>query len=137
MSKAKEIGKFIYIEPNDLYGDKPSNAIPQPYEDYSMAVDLQVEIPSRDSCGDPNFKKTLYFSSDNGTISFFGGSGGGDGKQGYLTTNFTDISPMNVGKGNRETLGISSINITYDSWFFPVVTINFVDVRGASLMMPQ
>ena len=137
MSKAKEIGKFIYIEPNDLYGDKPSNAIPQPYEDYSMAVDLQVEIPSRDSCGDPNFKKVLYFSSDNGTISFFGGSGGGDGKQGYLTTNFTDVSPMNVGKGNKETLGISSINITYDSWFFPVVTINFVDVRGASLMMPQ
>lgn len=137
MSKAQEIGRFIYIEPNDLYLNKPSNAIPQPYEDYSMAVDLQVEIPSRDSCGDPSFKKTLYFSSDNGTISFFGGSGGGDGKQGYLTTNFTDISPMNVGKGNKETLGISSINVTYNSWYYPTVTINFVDVRGTSLMMPQ
>lgn len=137
MPKAQEIGKFIYIEPNNLNTDKPSNAIPQPYEDYSMAVDLQVEIPSRDSCGDPNFKKILYFSSDNGTISFFGGSGGGDGKQGYLTTNYTDVSATNVGKGNKECLGISSINITYDSWFFPTVTINFVDVRGASLMMPQ
>ena len=137
MPKAKEIGKFIYIEPNNLNTDKPSNAIPQPYEDYSMAVDLQVEIPSRDSCGDPNFKKILYFSSDNGTISFFGGSGGGDGKQGYLTTNYTDVSASNVGRGNKECLGISSINITYDSWFFPTVTINFVDVRGASLMMPQ
>ena len=137
MPKAKEIGKFIYIEPNDLNANKPSNAIPQPYEDYSMAVDLQVEIPSRDSCGDPNFKKILYFSSDNGTISFFGGSGGGDGKQGYLTTNYTDVSASNVGRGNKECLGISSINITYDSWFFPTVTINFVDVRGASLMMPQ
>lgn len=137
MPKAKEIGKFIYIEPNNLNVDKPSNAIPQPYEDYSMAVDLQVEIPSRDSCGDPNFKKILYFSSDNGTISFFGGSGGGDGEQGYLTTNYTDVSASNVGRGNKECLGISSINITYDSWFFPTVTINFVDVRGASLMMPQ
>ena len=112
MPKAKEIGKFIYIEPNNLNTDKPSNAIPQPYEDYSMAVDLQVEIPSRDSCGDPSFKKILYFSSDNGTISFFGGSGGGDGKQGYLTTNYTDVSASNVGKGNKECLGISSINIT-------------------------
>lgn len=137
MPKAQEIGKFIYIEPNNLNTDKPSNAIPQPYEDYSMAVDLQVEIPSRDSCGDPSFKKILYFSSDNGTISFFGGSGGGDGKQGYLTTNYTDVSATNVGKGNKECLGINSINITYDSWFFPTVTINFVDVRGASLMMPQ
>ena len=137
MPKAEEIGKFIYIEPNNLYVNNPSNAITQPYEDYSMAVDIQVEIPSRDSCGDPNSKRILYFSSDNGTISFFGGSGGGDGKQGYLTTNFTDVSATNVGKGNKECLGINSINITYDSWFFPTVTINFVDVRGASLMMPQ
>lgn len=137
MPKAKEIGRFIYIEPNNLNVDKPYNAIPQPYEDYCMAVDLQVEIPSRDSCGDPTSKKILYFSSDNGTISFFGGSGGGEGKQGYLTTNYTDVSATNVGQGNKECLGISSINVTYNSWFYPTVTINFVDVRGASLMMPQ
>ena len=139
MSKgnAEEFGKFIYIEPNNLNGDGIDNAIPHDYEDYSMAVNLEVRIPRRDACGSEDETKTLYFSSDNGTISFFGGSGGGDDKQGFLTTNYTDVSVKNVGEGNKECLGIKNIQISYDSWFFPMVVIDFVDVRGASLMMPQ
>lgn len=133
----EEYGKFLYIEPNNLNGDGIDNAIPHDYEDYSMSVNLEVKIPRRDACGSEDGTKTIYFSSDNGTISFFGGSGGGDGEQGYLTTNYTDVSVTNVGEGNKECLGIKSIEINYDSWFFPMVVINFVDVRGASLMMPQ
>ena len=136
--KAKQIGKFTYVEPNNINLDKADNAIPQPYENYSMAVNLQVELPHRYE----GIKDMMTFSSENGTISFFEGSGGGfdsegNFKQGYLSTNWTDIAATNVDKGNKECLGVESINISYNSNFFPVVNIRFVDVRGASLFMPE
>lgn len=139
MAKTKEFGRVVYIEPNDLTMNKQSNSIVQPYEDYSLSVNLAVTIMDRYACGHSNKSHEIFFSSDNGTISFFGGSGEavGNGKQGYLTTNFTDISSNNVDRGNKECLGIESINIIYETWFFPVVTIKFIDVRGTSLFMPQ
>lgn len=140
MANVNEIGRFLYVEPNNMGMDAPDNVIPYPYEDYCLSVNLEVQMKTRISAaGDDG--EYLYFSSDNGTISFFGGSGNeskdSDNQQGYLSTNWTDVSATNVGSGNKECLGIESINITYDSWYFPMVTIKFVDVRGASLMMPQ
>ena len=141
---AKTLGRFRYIEPTNMNLNIPDNAITFPYEDYSIGVKLEVTVPNRFSCGmtDGN---TIEFSSDNGTIEFFGGTGskqedvknGIKAQQGYLTTSFTDVSSNNVSTGNRETLGIESINIAYQQWFYPIVNIRFVDVRGASLFMPQ
>lgn len=136
MGNVKEIGKFAYVEPNNLNQSLIDNGIVHPYEDYSMSVDLEVDIPSRFSFLTGEDIR-LTFSSNDGTISFLGGSGGDDTKQGFLTTTYTDVSSNNVENGNKECLGIESITITYDSWFFPNVTIKFVDVRGASLFMPQ
>lgn len=132
-------GRFLYVDPNNIEIDNsPANMMPSPPEDYCISVNLTVKAKQRAACGDPNESYTLYFSSDNGTISFFGGSGGDSkGKQGFLTTNWTDVSSNNVGGGNKECIGIESIKISYDSWFFPMVSIRFVDVRGASLMLPQ
>ena len=123
--KVEEYGKFLYIEPNNLNGEGVDNAIPHDYEDYSMAINLEVRIPRRDACGSEDGLQIMYFSSDNGTISFLGGSGGDSDKQGYLTTNYTDVSPIGVGEGNKESLGIKNIEISYDSWFFPMVVILF------------
>lgn len=131
-------GKFLYIEPTNPFLNLPDNAVTYPYEDYSMGVNLEVTISDRFSCGQQGAKQ-ITFSTDKGTISFFGGSGTNpeEEKQGYLSTNFTEISPANVGRGNKETLGIESINISYQQWFYPVVNIRFVDVRGTSLFMAQ
>ena len=147
MSEATHIGRFIYIDPNNMNADSISNGIPQPYEDYCISVNLEVKIPSRFACGtecinDDSSSKTIYFSSDNGTISFFGGSGAGkdengEYQQGFLTTNYTDISSSDMAHGNKETLGIESINISYDSWMYPIITIKFIDLRGSALFMPQ
>lgn len=140
----QKAGRIEYIEPNSIFvnspGDKVQNGIPQPYEDYSFSVNLRVINGDRFGCGmttdeDDIAKNTLEYSSDNGTISFMDGTSM-PGQQGYLTTNFTDISMNDPDTNTRECLGIESISVKYDSWYYPTVTIKFIDVRGASLMQP-
>lgn len=133
--RIQEKGKIRYIEPTmlDSNGDivVPSNAIIHPYEDYSMAVDLTVQITDRYACGlkdETGEGKQLIFSSNKGSIHFIGGT------DGFLTTNYTDISMKNPEQNTQECLGIESIRISYNSWFYPEVDITFFDVRGASLM---
>lgn len=139
----RKVGRIEYIEPNNLFAnsvnDTVQNGIPQPYEDYSFSVNLRVINGNRYDCGmtsegEDMAKNVLEFSSDNGTISFMDGTSVGG--QGYLTTNFTDISMNNPETNTKECLGIENISIKYDSWYYPTVEIKFVDVRGASLMLP-
>ena len=139
----RKLGRVEYIEPNNLFvnsiGNKVQNGIPQPYEDYSFSVNLRVINGDRYSCGMTGEGGNLTddfldFSSDNGTISFMDGTSVGG--QGYLTTNFTDISMNNPETNTKECLGIESISIKYDSWYYPTVDMKFIDVRGASLMQP-
>ena len=139
----RKLGRVEYIEPNNLFinsiGNKVQNGIPQPYEDYSFSVNLRVINGDRYACGMTGeggdlANDFLEFSSDNGTISFMDGTSVGG--QGYLTTNFTDISMNNPETNTKECLGIESISIKYDSWYYPTVDMKFIDVRGASLMQP-
>lgn len=140
-TKYHSVGRFDYVEPMNLNLTDPDNMVINKPEDYSISVNLEVEIPSR--FYSENNEVKLMASSDNGTLSFFGGTDVGPTtdtekkNRGYLTTSWTDIATTNVDKGNKECLGIESINIAYTPNFFPIVTIRFVDVRGASLFMPQ
>lgn len=142
--ESRTLGRIEYIEPNNLFvtspGNKVQNGIPQPYEDYSFSVNLRVILGDRYSCGmmDDGSDITdnvLEFSSERGTISFMDGTSV-NGNQGYLTTNFTDINMNDPSTNTKECLGIESISIRYDSWYYPTVDIRFIDVRGASLMQP-
>ena len=143
VNDVKKSGRIEYIEPNNLFitsdENKVQNGIPQPYEDYSFSVNLRVINGDRYACGMTGeggdlANNFLEFSSENGTMSFMDGTSV-DG-QGYLTTNFTDISMNNPETNTKECLGIESISIKYDSWYYPTVDIKFIDVRGASLMQP-
>lgn len=143
-NEVKKLGRVEYIEPNNLFinsvGNKVQNGIPQPYEDYSCSVNLRVINGDRFGCGMTEeggdiSKDVIEFSSDNGTLSFMDGTSVGG--QGYLTTNFTDISMNDPSTNTKECLGIESITVRYDSWYYPTVDIRFVDVRGASLMQPS
>ena len=132
-SKVQNVGRIYYIDPNNVYNDIP-NGIPHPYEDYCISVDLTICFGDRNSCGiwgNGSGDKVWTYNSDRGTINFIGGTNG------YLTTNFTDIESTNPEVNTNECLGIESINITYNSWYVPQVSIRFVDVRGASLMSKQ
>ena len=122
--------RIRFIEPTENDG----RGYVSPLEDYCMYVNLKVEYVSRYSCGMADAKgmrNIAEYSSSNGTISFMGGSNG------YLTTNFTDISTTKPWQNTKECLGIRSIDISYSPEMFPRVRIVFVDVRGASLMTAE
>ena len=123
-------GRLLWVEPNKM--DSVTDTGTFDYEDYSICVDLEVRIPKRSACGTEDEVITFHTNHETAKdrTSFFTGT------DGFLTTSFTDIT-ANDPTSNKETLGISSIDITYNSYFYPQVTVKFVDVRGSSLMYPQ
>ena len=142
MSEVSTFGRIHYVEPTNIafYSNGAKAIVPSndlifnPPEDYCIAVDLQVMIPDRKACAVPDENGGmvyLNYSSTHGTLSFLHGTNGA------LTTNFTDINYVNPENNTAECLGIESIQITYDSWFAPQVTIKFVDVRGGSVFSQE
>ena len=128
-----------YIEPsNVMYNDDgsekimPSNvAYNNSLENLDLALDLQVVLFDRKSCGIPTETGggvVFNYSTNRGTMSFLKGT------DGVLTTNYTDVNLMHPDINTEECLGIESIDIQYQSWMYPDVTIKFVDVRGATVM---
>lgn len=52
----------------------------------------------------------------------------------YLTTYYTDLTfDSYKNKTQIEGLGVESVQISYESWYTPTITIKFVDVRGSAL----
>jgi hypothetical protein len=103
-----------YYEPNDLVFNN---------EDLCYAVKLEIEVLQRGFGAIKTY--TANFVSGTKGIDMISGNGQ------VLTTSYTDINMFEIENGgNRESLGVESINIKYNSWYFPEVTIKFVDVRG-------
>ena len=122
----RQFGRLIYVDPNNKRSNSPDNAIENAYEDYSTFIDLDViRYDRRNPLNPPQVESHKY------KTNFMPGT------DGWLSTSYTDILSLNPGEGNSETLGITSIDISYNSWFYPQVTISFVDIRGSALMAPQ
>ena len=130
---ANTVEPVIYVEPNWVYR-KP--------EDYSIYVDLIVETRGKTVSSTKTGDKDTYVmewvaDGSSNTVSFMGGSsinvGGGVVRS--LTTNYTDtyLEDLREGKVTQEYFGIESINIDFNSYFVPQVTIQFTDIRGISL----
>ena len=142
------VNRITYLEPNNLpkeFAAKAVNGVVLDNitwnpEDLNISVDLQVIIPSRkyrksDTVTDYNEALLNRQSILSGVILDPKKSG-----DTFLTTDYTNISYQEIknnNAGSKEMLGINSIHITFDSHMYPRVTMNFTDVRGASLMMPQ
>ena len=133
--------RLVYIEPNDIAKEKLRNAPPNltnvawDAEDYNIYVDLQVVCPNRDDCGE----ETVGLGNNNYISLLEGVKLNSYSEVGDLTTSFTDISYSEIKNNSvsdKEALGITSIDITFDAHFYPKVNINFTDVRAYSLFMP-
>ena len=129
-----EFGRVIYVEPNNYINGtgKGTNFTFEP-EDYSILVDLQVDVVDRYAYYGSGTKEeiqyTLQWDAKGTKTSMFRGTNG------LLTTKVLDTSFEDVMNNvNQETIGINSIDIRYNSWNYPEITIQFTDVRGASLM---
>lgn len=147
--EVRTTGRLVYIEPNNIRSELGLNYgngdnISWRPEDLNISVDLQVIIPERDSCGQvdigDNFIANIASTKDYDRKfqSFFSGTEINKDEN-YLTTEYTNISYQEIHNnqaGGKESLGIQSIDIQFDSHFFPVVKMKMVDVRGYSLMQP-
>ena len=154
MSKILQENKVLYIEPNAIddttkYTTAVGSVTKAPsLEDYCIVVDLEVEIKGRtyNSSKNGNSKNlTMEWQSRNSgqTVRFMEGSKiyTDSSKSSYvnsLTTNYTDIFLKDVEKqGTAEMFGINSIDISYNNFMVPEVTIQFTDVRGVSLFAQE
>ena len=117
--------------------------------DFSIAVDLEVEVHDRISNATSNQGNKVIivkFNSgndkDNYKISFLQGTKCkyGDKEMNYLTTAPYECNTLEdiINNGsNNEMFGINSIDIEYNNYMVPVVTIKFTDIRGVSLFAPE
>ena len=160
----------VYVEPNISVGfgnkftngyDDASWRVNDEYEraprleDYCIAMDIEVEVSSRDSQGsikDGN-KDVLIFQwngKDKESVKFMSGTriGGykinGTDKSDRipsgplnLTTYYADMYVGDlIDYGTTEMIGVKSVNIEYAKSCVPIITVQFTDVRGLSLFQP-
>lgn len=148
-------GHIYYFEPNDadeMGKDQDGQDVPMfPHlEDMCVAMTLTADMYSRKKTHIPKLD-----SSDNGKIcsrsiswiSYVNGINGetdinqqlinsgvemNNGK--YLTTYYSEIGGDSYVENELvEGLGVTKVDISFESWYTPTITINFVDVRGSSL----
>lgn len=149
MSGIKEQGRLVYIDPNEFASTRCNlgegvigDNISWNMEDLQYTVDLEVILPSRGDCGQIKYSDnelvTTNIIKGSEWVSFMEGTKYkvDKGEENFLTDAYTTISYQeyaSTGKSTKEALGIDSIDINFDAHFFPVITMKFTDVRGASL----
>lgn len=143
MADSSQISRLVYIEPTDLAteGNALDNVTWQP-EELNMSIDLQVIIPDRNYTGElVNNEMNYQFTTrqkeanPNQYTSFLGGSKINGGN--FLTTDYLNVSYMELHNdryGDGECLGVRDISIEYTNYFYPKVTMTFIDIRGESLI---
>lgn len=102
-----------------------------PNEDLSIIVELKTNSKSR-TILNTNDSKNSIIDVQGQTIRFIDGtSGKTTGYQNYLTTQYTELGTQL--DELDESLGITNIDIDFNSSYAPIVNINFVDVKGGAL----
>lgn len=132
--------KVLYFDPNNTFNNQSDNNITAIFngvdlfkdpEDYSIAVDLEVETINSES-NKVTDKLIATTNKDSKITNFFEGKK--IGETNVLTSYFTDITYSKEGDNyDNEALSINSIDIEFTSWYVASVIIKFTDVRGASL----
>ena len=129
---ANNVNKPIHVDPNDLGngGNIDNNLNQVPLEDLNIIVELTAQRRGRSVISDNGHAFSNSTSGSeliipNGTIM-------GDSKA--LTTSYTQVSTtFNKSGDNVEGLGLTDINIEFNSSYAPMITISMVDVRGSSV----
>lgn len=149
--------RVLYVEPNDVSGSINGVPLTPDYSDYCISVNLIAEVYPRhrqsgidgdvERKGDITATAVQFNVDENGKIvqngkwvSFLRGDDAKkytkkiDDDTNFLTTYYTDIDYQDLLKRNEvEGVGIESVNIAFESYYTPSITIKFIDVRGASL----
>lgn len=128
-------GRVTVIDPNNFEGFNSNSNMSVPLEDLNISVVLKTFRKGR---------TVLSKTSDGGAressqtvaINFIEGSELGGEK--VLTTKYTDLTTVfEADTVNSETLGITNIDIDFNPSMAPMITINFIDVRGSSIFQNE
>lgn len=100
-------------------------------EDLCIIVELKTKTKNR-TILNTDEKTNSKFEVNGDVISFIDGTKNATtANQNYLTTQYTELGTEVESLG--ESLGITSIDIDFNSSYAPMVNINFVDVKGAAI----
>ncbi len=135
-------GRAKLVDPN-TYGSNSSDNFSVPLEDLNVSVILKSFRKGRTLLTTDDKGKTSSTDNNNSSqniakidVNFIEGSEVGGKK--VLTSKFTDLTTVfDKDVINDETLGITSIDIEFNSSYVPMITINFVDVRGSSIFQNE
>ncbi len=145
-------GHVYYFEPNDTSIGKDQDgadvALMPHLEDLCIAMTLTADIYPRDKeciykLDEENKNQMVrrslswisYVNTDSVNVSKqIINSGVKMGDENYLTTYYTEISADKYMENELvEGFGVTNVNISYESWFTPTISISFVDVHGSAL----
>ena len=129
-------GRVTVIDPNDFNGYNSQSNMSVPLEDLNISVILKTFRKGRtvlSKTADGGSRE----SSQTVSVNFIEGTNI-DGSKKVLTTKYTDLTTVfEAGTINSETLGITNIDIDFNPSMAPMVTINFIDVRGSSIFQNE
>ncbi len=141
-----QTNNIVYVEPNytnsvSEYGQTGLEVFEfaPDLEDYSIFVNLEIETVGRTiQTGNKVYRFSYVSKNGSEGVNLMGGSKiktSDGGVINSLTTNWTDahISDLKEVGASPELFGINYIDIAYNHFMVPEVTIEFVDVRGASV----
>jgi LAS superfamily LD-carboxypeptidase LdcB len=134
------MGRFSIVNPNNfdyqynggMFGNTNYN-MSVPPEELCIIVELVTTQKARSVLINNTQNGTISTKNSDGNrfVSFINGKK--DGTTGYgnfLTTSYTDLGTENI---IEEALGITNIQVEFNSSYAPMVNIDFVDVRGGAI----
>ncbi len=123
------------IDPNDFYGYPSFMNRSVQNEDLNISVKLSTYRKGRTVLSAKDDKGSVQ-TTNTIRLNFIEGSDI-NGKK-VLTTKYTDLTTVfEQGTINTETLGITNIDINFNSSFAPQITVDFIDVRGSSIFQNE
>ena len=132
-------GKTSLIDPNNFSGQGSADNISVPLEDLTISVQLETikkgrTILTTNNIGENSTKSTQ--NSNNVRVTFIEGTEIGGQK--VLSSKFTDLTTVfDKDNDSSENLGITNIDIDFNSSYAPLITINFLDLRGSSIFQNE
>ena len=127
--------KTVLVDPNAFDGQSSISNISVPLEDLTISVELSTSKKARTVLTTEGNGNNIGESSNAVRVNFIEGTEI-NGKK-FLTSKFTDLTTVFDGGNDGENLGITAIDIDFNSSQTPMITIDFVDIRGSAIFQNE
>jgi hypothetical protein len=127
--------KTTLIDPNAFGGQDSSTNISVPLEDLTISVELNTRKRARTILTTTQTGGSTADSQAGVTVNFIGGEKQNGTR--VLTTSFTDLTTTFNDPNESQNLGITNIDIDFNSSYAPMITINFIDVKGSAIFQNE